>query len=305
MSAPTPSEAQALLRVLTRTLCAVAVLALVFTAVNITLFAHSRGIPLGIAVLLDPMLSLALAAVLLADSRLASWGLRPPRWSATLRWFTGGAATLMNTWESIWPTGQIGWPINADPAAVLLHAAPTVLLILLTETIAAYRRVVSDILRRTDEADPPPAPSSPTAAHCTAGTDRPDQIDVDTAPSMRRDSHTPREPRTPAPTVHPTPTGVASSAGIPAVAPRTPPAGSVGPPPDDSPADGDLWLRALAVDADARAAGRGPASRWRLRSELHIGPSRARRIHNQLTAHHQSALTIGPDPSIGTARSDS
>ncbi|MFZ3560828.1 hypothetical protein [Streptomyces sp. BH055] len=86
---------------LTKALGAVAVLALVFTAVNITLFARSRGVPLGIAALLDPILSLALASVLFADARLASWGERPPHGSAILRWFTGTAATLMNRWESI------------------------------------------------------------------------------------------------------------------------------------------------------------------------------------------------------------
>jgi hypothetical protein len=66
--------------------------------------------------------------------------MRPPGWSTTLRWFAGLAATLMNTWSSLWPNGRPGWPSHADPAAVFLHAVPPVLRILLTETVAAYRR---------------------------------------------------------------------------------------------------------------------------------------------------------------------
>jgi hypothetical protein len=131
VSAPTRAEAQALLSALTRALTGVAILALVFTAVNVTAFATRHGIPLATAILLDPMAALALAAVLFADARLAAWGLRPPAWSTALRWFTGTAATLMNTWSSIWPDGRIGLPLHADPAGILLHGFPTGLLILL------------------------------------------------------------------------------------------------------------------------------------------------------------------------------
>jgi hypothetical protein len=41
------------------------------------------------------MAALALSTVLYADARLTCWGIRPPAWSAALRWFTGLAATLM------------------------------------------------------------------------------------------------------------------------------------------------------------------------------------------------------------------
>ncbi len=72
MTAPTSAEAQALLSALARALAGVAALALVFTAVNVTLFATSRGVHPGIAILLDPMAGLALATVLYADARLAA-----------------------------------------------------------------------------------------------------------------------------------------------------------------------------------------------------------------------------------------
>lgn len=168
MSAPAAAEARALLTALTRALTGVAVLALVFTAVNVTLFATSRGVTPAIAILLDPMVALALAAILYADARLAAWGIRPPRWSAALRWFTGITATLMNTWDSIWPDRQIGTPIHADPAGIVLHGVPTVLLILLTETIAAYRRTVAPLLD-------PIAPTAPTPGPDPSSTPRPDE----------------------------------------------------------------------------------------------------------------------------------
>ncbi|RFU88292.1 hypothetical protein DY218_02505 [Streptomyces triticagri] len=230
MSTPTPAEAQALLTALTKALASVAVLALIFTAVNVTLFATSRGIHPAIAILLDPMVALALAAVLYADARLAAWGLNPPRWSAALRWFTGTAATLMNTWHSIWPNGQIGPPIHADPAGILLHGVPTILLILLTETIAAYRRTIAPVLARSG-IDGQPIGDEPPA-------DAPD----------------------------PRPTATGSSPGNP------PPAGT----------DAGLWQAALAIDATAYATTGQPASMWRLRSELHIGPARARQLHTAL-----------------------
>lgn len=66
-------EAINLLRAMTRVLCVVGVLALVFTTVNVTRFATSRDVPLPIAVLLDPIIGTALAGVLYVDARLAAW----------------------------------------------------------------------------------------------------------------------------------------------------------------------------------------------------------------------------------------
>ncbi|RVU28993.1 extensin [Streptomyces antnestii] len=262
MSAPAPAEAQALLTALTRALAGVAILALIFTAVNVTLFATSRGVTPAIAILLDPMVALALAAILYADARLAAWGIRPPRWSAALRWFTGITATLMNTWDSIWPDRQIGTPIHADLAGVVLHGVPTVLLILLTETIAAYRRTVAPLLDPIGDTDPTP--------------------DFDPRRVLRSDE----------------PTVLPSTFGSPAAAPgegtgATGPHGATSPPtthpgaptgPDGTHGaiDAALWAHAVAIDDAVRMANGGPVSVWRLRSELRLGPDRAKQIHAQL-----------------------
>ncbi|MEU6572569.1 extensin [Streptomyces sp. NPDC046805] len=255
-------EAIGLLRTMTWVLCAVGLLALVFTTVNVTRFATSRNVPSPIAVLLDPMIGTALAGVLYTDAHLASWGINPPAWSTTLRWSAGCTAALMNSWESLWPDGQIGWPHQADPAAVLLHLTPAMLLIALTETIAAYRRTITELLDQIGAAEHrsvqdhigPDTPDSESAsAHASAtahvGHGRPHTGD-----------HTPDDqPLAP----NPRPIGGGAT-------------------------DADIWPHALALDAAARAATGKPVSIWRLRTELHIGPDRARRIRQQLLARRRS-----------------
>ncbi|GAA2110089.1 hypothetical protein GCM10009802_06830 [Streptomyces synnematoformans] len=245
-----------MLRALTAVLCAVGFLALVFTAVNVTGFATSRGIPLPIAILLDPIISIALAGTLYADSRLAGWGLTPPAWSTTMRWGTGLCAALMNTWASLWPDGRIGLPRQADPAAVLLHLTPPLLLIALAETIAAYRRLLTEVHHRT-----PPAPASDP-------------------------------PRT---TTHPPPIPhKAATAGPPHPAPATTTgtrvrpsaAGSRPRPRHVHPADGELFARAMALDTAWRERTGQPISIRQLRRQLHLGQERARTLRTRLDNAH-------------------
>lgn len=285
-------EAISLLGSMTRVLCAVGLLALVFTTVNVTRFATSRDVPLPIAVLLDPMIGTALAGVLYVDARLASWGIRPPAWSTTLRWSAGCTAALMNSWESLWPDGQIGWPRQADPAAVLLHLTPALLLIALTETIAAYRRTVTDLLDRIGSADPTDQPAPLSDRSPRSDRERTDQGTLDPGPRMGS---------APAGSDRP-----AAGAGIPAA-----PIGHAGPHVGDSPlharpvvpvpphvdngaTDPETWPRAIALDDAARAAAGKPVSIWRLRTDLHLGPRRARQIHDQLLTRNP-----GPPPPTG------
>ncbi|MEV5942816.1 extensin [Streptomyces sp. NPDC051994] len=267
MTDPTPAEAHSLLTALTRALAAVGVLALVFTAVNVTLFATSRGVAPTIAILLDPMVALALAAILYADARLAAWGIRPPRWSAALRWFTAITATLMNTWDSIWPNPQIRAPIHPDPAAILLHGIPTILLILLTETIAAYRRTITPLLNPIGTTDRTTAPSPPE-----------EQADRSSPPNESAARPTELEPL-PA-HQHQVMAGARPHVAVspPVIAPQA----HMGPGSTASATDAALWTHATAIDDAVRAATGRPASVWRLRTELRLGPDRAQQIHAQL-----------------------
>ncbi|MER6091317.1 extensin [Streptomyces bluensis] len=278
-------EAIGLLRAMTWVLCSVGVLALVFTTVNVTRFATSRDVPLPIAILLDPMIGTALAGVLYVDARLASWGIRPPAWSTTLRWGAGCTAALMNSWESLWPDGQIGFPRKADPAAVLLHLTPALLLIALTETIAAYRRTVTDLMDRIAVADPTEQPiERPTV---TAGSAA-EEADPDaTVPDPSND-----RPSRGRPDHRPTGTDAPAARGQGRPPPRTGDHPRHGrsltpgsPPPKNGATDADMWPRAIALNDAARATTGKPVSTWRLRTDLRIGPRRAREIRDRLLAH--------------------
>ncbi|MGW5738941.1 MULTISPECIES: hypothetical protein [Streptomyces] len=162
---------------LTRVLVTVAVVAMAFTATNVTLFAIDHHIPAVIAWLLDPIVAVALGAVLIVDGRLSEHGVHPSGWATGLRWFTGLSTWLMNCWSSLWPSGApFGVPRQVDPAGLVLHSIPPVLLIVLAEAITFYRRAILDritVLRDqvdtlhpavdTPAAPPVSAPSTPPA----------------------------------------------------------------------------------------------------------------------------------------------
>lgn len=113
---------------------------LVFTAVNVTLFAIDHHTHPGIAWMLDPLVSLALLGVLFIDGKLAAHGYKPNGWPFMLRWFAGLSTWLMNCWASLYPDGFTGWPDNPDPAGLVLHSVIPFLVILLAEAGAGYRK---------------------------------------------------------------------------------------------------------------------------------------------------------------------
>uniref|UniRef100_A0AAU3GWP2 Uncharacterized protein n=1 Tax=Streptomyces sp. NBC_01401 TaxID=2903854 RepID=A0AAU3GWP2_9ACTN len=130
---------------LTKVLVIVAVVALAFTATNVTLFAIDHHISVWIAWLLDPMVAVALGAVLIVDGRLSEHGVKPSGWATVLRWFAGLGTWLMNCWGALWPAGSaFGVPRDVDPAGLVLHSIPPVLLIVLAEAITFYRRAILD-----------------------------------------------------------------------------------------------------------------------------------------------------------------
>lgn len=134
---------EGMLSKLTRVLVAVAFVALVFTASNVTMFAIDHHVSPWIAWLLDPMVAVALGTVLIFDGRLSEYGLYPSGWAAGLRWFTGLGTWVMNCWTSLWPAGTgFGIPREVDPAGLVLHSVPPVLLIALAEAINHYRHQI-------------------------------------------------------------------------------------------------------------------------------------------------------------------
>lgn len=166
---PSPAEQiralQDLQSNLTRVLVAVAVVAMAFTATNVTLFAIEHHIPAVIAWLLDPIVAVALGAVLIVDGRLSEHGVHPSGWATGLRWFTGLSTWLMNCWSSLWPSGApFGVPRQVDPAGLVLHSIPPVLLIVLAEAITFYRRAILDRIAALREQVDTPHPAVDTPA---------------------------------------------------------------------------------------------------------------------------------------------
>lgn len=177
MGAPAAVRIAALNRIqsgLTGVLVTVAVVALTFTATNVTLFAIDHHISPWIAWLLDPMVAVALGAVLIVDGRLSEYGIESSGWATVLRWFAGLGTWVMNCWSSLWPKGTtFGVPHDVDPAGLVLHSIPPVLLIVLAEAITHYRRAIlakiSELRALVDttpaRVDTPPVhPASPTTS---------------------------------------------------------------------------------------------------------------------------------------------
>ncbi|MFE3215195.1 hypothetical protein [Streptomyces antimycoticus] len=177
-SAPPRAQIAALNRLqsgLTTVLVLVAVVALAFTATNVTMFAIQHEVSPWIAWLLDPMVAVALGAVLIVDGRLSEYGVTPSGWASGLRWFAGLGTWVMNCWGSLWPEGSaFGVPRQVDPAGLVLHSIPPVLLIVLAEAITHYRRAILgkiaelgtqvDVVNVPVESTPVPPVSTPTTA---------------------------------------------------------------------------------------------------------------------------------------------
>jgi hypothetical protein len=112
-------------------LVCVALLALLFTMVNVTLFATGQGVPWWIAWLLDPMASITLGAMILAEGVLARYELGSGRWAVATKWFAGLATWAMNIWSSV---------VAGSAAGVLLHSVAPGLVLGLAEAAPWVRR---------------------------------------------------------------------------------------------------------------------------------------------------------------------
>lgn len=122
--------------------------ALVFTCVNVTLFAMTHDIPWYVAWLLDPLASLALITTLYVDGILADQGgYKASGWPLILRWMAGLSTWIMNCWTSLYPTGKVSLiPEHADPGGILLHSVAPALLIALAEASSGYRKHLAEQL---------------------------------------------------------------------------------------------------------------------------------------------------------------
>lgn len=97
------------------------VLGLGFTMVNVQHFAAAGAaawsLPWLAAWLLDPMVSLVLMAVLLAEQVTARYQVPAAPWARRAKWFAFTATYTMNTWQS--------WA-SLDAAGIVLHSVPPI-----------------------------------------------------------------------------------------------------------------------------------------------------------------------------------
>jgi hypothetical protein len=181
--------------VLDRCLWTVAGIAMVFTCVNVTLFAVDHGVPPAVAWLLDPIAAAALLAALLGDAVLGRHGAKSGRWGAALRLTAGLATWAMNVWQSVWAAPDSapyagtraagGLRFDPDPAGIVLDSVPPMLLVPLAEAAPVYRQRFTEITdrlrarldRATAASTAVPAPGArpgtgPARPVPAAGTDR-------------------------------------------------------------------------------------------------------------------------------------
>ncbi|MFB9803872.1 hypothetical protein, partial [Streptomonospora salina] len=175
-------------RTLDVALSAVAAGALAFSTVNVALLAIAHGVPAWIAWLLEPLVGIALWAVLSSDAVLSRYGRSAGGWAWCLRTFAGVATLTLNIWSSVFTgTGSdLAWSPN--PAGILLHAVAPILLILLAEAAPRYRAAFAAI---SADLTTPTAPVSPQPAAAPSPDDTPPAADDDPVPSAMSEAAAP------------------------------------------------------------------------------------------------------------------
>ncbi|GAA1989789.1 hypothetical protein GCM10009799_14440 [Nocardiopsis rhodophaea] len=145
-------------RTLDYALTTVAVGALAFSTVNVALLAIDHGIPAWIAWLLEPLVGIALWAVLSSDAVLSRYDTAPSLSARLPRTFTGMVTLTLNIWSSLFTTPHDGQlQFAPDPTGVLLHAIAPILLILLAEAAPQYRARFTRLIERLQPSDEPPS----------------------------------------------------------------------------------------------------------------------------------------------------
>lgn len=125
------------------------ILGLAFTAVNVQRFAAGDAETWSLewfsAWLLDPMVSLVVVGILLAESVTSRWQVRTGRWVRIAKWGSLGATYVMNTWESwaavLTASGAQGWD------DVVLHSVPPLLVLAAAEAITDLRDKLTEAVR--------------------------------------------------------------------------------------------------------------------------------------------------------------
>ena len=130
------------------------VLGLAFTMTNVQGFASAGtrpgSLPWLAAWVLDPTVSLVLLAILRAEQVTARYQVRTGTWVRRAKWFTLAATYVMNTWTSF---------VAAQPAAIVLHSVPPLVVFVAVEAITDLRDKLTDAVlaaagQRTEPQEP-------------------------------------------------------------------------------------------------------------------------------------------------------
>lgn len=246
-------------------LIVVAALTMAFSLGNIHQFAGTHAVGDPIAWFLAPAVDLALVAALMGDAVLSRWQLDAGPWATRLRWYAGAATLALNTWEA--------WA-SLDPASIVLHTVPPVLLFVLAEAASPYRRGFTE-----------------TVKLAAAAVDAAPAAEVDTAPAPEVDT----PPAAPAPEVYDQESDPAVSTMTPQVA--TPAPLAPVPAPAEVDADGERL--------DAAAARRAIETAWEAGLSVREAATRATRSASYAgTVYAQLTKARGPQPLRGQTAID-
>lgn len=136
---------------------------LAFTAANVQQFAAAGAdpwsIPWAVAWLLDPTVSLILLGTLLGEQVIARHQIKAGPWIRRTKWTALILTYLMNTWQSY---------AAIDPAAILLHSVPPMVVFAAAEAITTLKHQITDAVHRAYEqaavrGDAAPLPAARTA----------------------------------------------------------------------------------------------------------------------------------------------
>ena len=125
-------------------------LGLAFTMINVQQFAAAGAEPWSLpwlaAWLLDPMVSLVVVAILLAESITSRWQVQTGGWVRTAKWFAVGATYVMNTWQSWGKVFASSFTAGWDQ--VVLHSVPPLLVLVAAEAAPILRdRLTEAVLK--------------------------------------------------------------------------------------------------------------------------------------------------------------
>jgi hypothetical protein len=153
-------------------------LALAFTMVNVQQFAAAGAVPGSLpwlsAWLLDPMVSLVLIAVLLAEQVTARWQVTTGPWVRRTKVFAFAATYVMNTWTA--------WA-KLDPAGIVLHSVPPLLVLATAEAAPHLRERITEAVLKAAQMAAGPAEQQPVTTTLPPALDTP----AEQAPSLVRE----------------------------------------------------------------------------------------------------------------------